>query len=80
MFSLMILEKIKEMRLKFSRGSIAVLWKMASYEEARIKPTNVQLIKLNTAAKSKTGKTSGINKKNFQDEELPHISNNKINN
>ena len=53
---------------------------MASYEDARIKETNLQLSKLNSAAKSKTKKTSGITKKNFQDEELPHISNNKINN
>ena len=57
-----------------------ILWKMASYEDARIKETNLQLSKLNSAAKSKTKKTSGITKKNFQDEELPHISNNKINN
>ena len=44
---------------------------MTSYEEARIKLTNIQLNKLKSAAKSKTEKTV-ITKKNFQDEELPH--------
>ena len=78
MFALMILEKIKERRLNFSRGSIIVLWKMRSYEEARIKPVNIELNKLNSAAKSKIAKTSGITKKNFEDEELSHISKNKI--
>ena len=40
---LTILEKIKEMRLKFSQGSVTVLWKMVSYQEARVKLTNTQL-------------------------------------
>ena len=34
MFILIILEKIKEKRLRFSHGSIRVLWKMANYQEA----------------------------------------------
>ena len=44
---------------------------MTSYEEARIKLTDIQLNKIKSAAKSKTGKTV-ITKKNFQDEELLH--------
>ena len=40
---------------------------MANYEEARVKPTNMQLNKLKSAAKNKTG-TILITKKNFQDE------------
>ena len=39
MLTLMILEKIKEARLKFSQGSGTVLWKMSNYEEARVKLT-----------------------------------------
>ena len=45
---------------------------MTHYEEVRIKLTNTQLNKLKSAAKNKTGTTLKINKKNFQDEELPH--------
>ena len=45
---------------------------MTHYEEARIKLTNTQLNKLKSAAKNKTGTTLKINKKHFQDEELPH--------
>ena len=45
---------------------------MTHYEEARIKLTNTQLNKLKSAAKNKAGTTLKINKKNFQDEELPH--------
>ena len=41
MFVLVILEKIKETRLKFSLGSVTVLYKMANYEEARVKLTNI---------------------------------------
>ena len=44
---------------------------MENYEEAEVKPTNGQLNKLNSAAKSKTETTLRITKKNFQDEELP---------
>ena len=39
---------------------------MVSYEEARVKLTNAQLIKLKPAAKNKTGTTLWITKKNFQ--------------
>ena len=45
---------------------------MANYQEARVKLTNTQLNKLKSAAKIKTGTISRINKKKFQDEELPH--------
>ena len=43
---------------------------MANYEEARVKLTKIQLNKLKSAAKKKTGATLRISKKNFQDEEL----------
>ena len=45
---------------------------MANYWEARVKLKNTQLSKLKYAAKNKTGTVLRINKKNFQDEELPH--------
>ena len=72
MFILTILEKIKETRLKFSQGRVTVLWKMANYQEAKVKLTNTQLNKLKSAAKNKTGTILRLNKKNFEDEELPH--------
>ena len=45
---------------------------MANYQEARVKLTNTQLNNLKSAAKNKTGTILRINKRNFQDEELPH--------
>ena len=45
---------------------------MASYEEARVKLMNTQLKKLRSAAKNKTRTILRLNKKNFEDEELPH--------
>ena len=45
---------------------------MANYQEARVKLTNTQLNKLKSAAKNKTGRPLRLNKKNFEDEELPH--------
>ena len=45
---------------------------MADYEEAKVKLTNTQLDKLKSVAKSNTGTTLKISKKNFQDIELPH--------
>ena len=45
---------------------------MASYQEARIKLTNTELNKLKYGAKNKTGTILRLNKKNFEDEELPH--------
>ena len=72
MFVLKILEKIKEARLKFSQGSVMVLYKSANYEEARVKLSNTQLNELKSAAKNNTGTILRITKKKFQDEELPH--------
>ena len=45
---------------------------MANYQEATVKLTNTQLNKLKPAAKNKTGTILRLNKKNFEDEELPH--------
>ena len=64
MFFLTILEKIKEMRLKFPQGSESII-KMANYQEARVKLTNTQLNKLKSAAKNRTGTILRLNKKNF---------------
>ena len=72
MFALTILEKIKEARLKFSKGNVTVLQKMANYQEVRVKLTNTQLKKLKPAPKNTTGTILRLNKKNFEDEELPH--------
>ena len=44
---------------------------MANYQEARVKLTNAQLNTLNYAAKNKTVTILRLNKKNFEDEELP---------
>ena len=41
---------------------------MASYEKARVKLTNTQLNKINSATKNKTGTTLTITKENCQDE------------
>ena len=45
---------------------------MGNYQEARVKPTSTQLNKLKSAMTIKTGTILQINKKNFEDEELPH--------
>ena len=65
MFVLMILEKIRETTLNFPQESVTVLWKMTSYEEARVKLTNSQLNKLKSVAKNKARPTLRITKKNF---------------
>ena len=72
MFVLTILEKIKEMRLNFSRRSVIVLWKMANYQEARVKLTNPQLNKLKSAATNMIGTILSWNKKSSEDKKLPH--------
>ena len=72
MFILTILEKNKETRVKCSQGSVTVLQKVADYQEARVKLTNTQLNKSNSAAKNNIGTVLKLNKKNFQDEDLPH--------
>ena len=50
-FVLTISGKIKETKSKFSHWSVTVLWKTASYEEARVKLTNTQPKKIKSAAK-----------------------------
>ena len=45
---------------------------MTNSQEATAKPTNSQLNKLKSAAKNKIGTILRINKKNFQDKELPY--------
>ena len=68
MFVLRILEKIKEKRLKFSQG--IVTWK--NYQKARVKLTTTKLSKLKSAAKNNTETILRLNKKIFEDDELPH--------
>ena len=45
---------------------------MANYQESRVKLTDTQLNKLKSLAENKTGTWLRLNKKNFEDEELPH--------
>ena len=45
---------------------------MANYQEARAKLTNTQLNRLKSEAKNKTGTILRLNKKNFENKELPH--------
>ena len=45
---------------------------MANYQEARVKLINTQLNKLKSAGKNKAGTILRLNKKNFEDEALPH--------
>ena len=45
---------------------------MANYQEAKVKLTNAQLNKLKSATKNRIGKILRLNKKNFEDKELPH--------
>ena len=45
---------------------------MANYQEAKVKLTNTQLKKLKSTVKNKTSKILRLNKKNFEDEEVPH--------
>ena len=44
---------------------------MINYQEARLTLTNTQLNKLKSVAKNKTWEILRINKKNFEDGELP---------
>ena len=41
---------------------------MVNYQEARVKLTNTELIKLKSEAKNKTGTILKLNKKKFEDE------------
>ena len=45
---------------------------MTNYQKARVKLTNTQLNKLKLVRKNKTRTILRFNKKNFEDEELPH--------
>ena len=45
---------------------------MGKYQETKVKLTNTKLNKLKYAEKNKTRTILRLNKKNFQDEELPH--------
>ena len=45
---------------------------MPNYQQARVKLTNTQLNKLKLVRKNKTRTVLRLNKKNFEDEELPH--------
>ena len=45
---------------------------MTNYQEARVKLTNTKLNKLKLVRKNKTRTILRFNKKNFEDEELPH--------
>ena len=45
---------------------------MTNYQEAKVNLTNTQVHKWKSAAKNKTGTIVRINKKDFQDGELPH--------
>ena len=45
---------------------------MANYQEVRVKLTNAKLNKLKATANNKRGTISRLNKKNFEDDELPH--------
>ena len=45
---------------------------MTINQTAEIKLTNTQLNKLKSPARNKTGTILRLNKKNFEDEELPH--------
>ena len=45
---------------------------MKNYQEASVKLTNTQLKKLKSVAKNKTGTILKLNKKKFEDKELPY--------
>ena len=45
---------------------------MSNYQEARVKLANTQLNKLKSAAKNNGGAILRLNKKNFENEELPY--------
>ena len=45
---------------------------MTNYQEVTVKVTNSQLNKLKSVAKNKAETILRLNKKNFEDEELPH--------
>ena len=74
------MQKIKEISLRFSQGSVRAFQIMTNYQEARVKLKNTQLDKLRYAAKKK--KTGTILRLNFKKLDMKncHIPNNKRNN
>ena len=66
MFVLTILEKNQKARLKFSQGSVSVLFETAEYQETRVKLTNKQLIKLKFSIRNKTGIIVRLNQKSLK--------------
>ena len=61
----------KETILKFSQGSVRVLW-IVGHQEMRVKLSHTQINKLKYMAEKKTGTIIRIYKKIFEDEELLH--------
>ena len=65
MFALTMLEKIKEVRLRFSHRTVTLLWNKVNYHKKRVKLTNTQLNKLKSAAKNKKGAILRLNMNNI---------------
>ena len=66
MFTLTILEKIKETRLRLSEGSETVSSKMVNYQEVRVNLTNTQRNKLKFAAENNTRTIIRMTNRNFK--------------
>ena len=66
MFTLTILEKIKETRLRLSEGSETVSSKMVNYQEVRVNLTNIQRNKLKSAAENNTRTIIRVTNRNFK--------------
>ena len=58
--------KIQRNEVKIFSRKWTGLWKVAGYEEPRLKLSNMQLNKLKSALKNKTGTIIGITKKAFK--------------
>ena len=66
MFTLTILEKIKETRLRLSEGSETVSSKMVNYQEVRVNLTNTQRNKSKSAAENNTRTIIRMTNRNFK--------------
>ena len=66
MFTLTILEKIKETRLRLSERSETVSSKMVNYQEVRVNLTNTQRNKLKSAAENNTRTIIRMTNRNFK--------------
>ena len=66
MFTLTILEKIKETRLRLSEGSETVSSKIVNYQEVRVNLTNTQRNKLKSAAENNTRTIIRMTNRNFK--------------